>query len=61
MRSYSSAYFLAALSALTIPPWSHRTVQLIEREYDKLIVLEQYGEQTERKGKQCHYRLLEMI
>ena len=46
LRSSSSVYFPAVLGALTIPPWSRRTVQLIEREYDELTALEKYGEQA---------------
>lgn len=43
IRSSSSVYFPATLSALTIPPWSRKAVQLIEAEYEKLIDMEQYG------------------
>lgn len=46
LRSSSSVYFPATLSALTIPPWSRRTVQLIEAEYDELNAWAQHGEQA---------------
>jgi len=44
LRSSSSVYFSATLSALNIPPWSLKAVQIIEAEYDKLADMEQYGE-----------------
>ena len=46
LRSSSSIYFPAIMSALTIPPWSRKAVQLIESEYDELTALSQYGEQA---------------
>ncbi|MDR1580487.1 MAG: DUF1998 domain-containing protein [Synergistaceae bacterium] len=46
MRTSSSVYFPAALSTLTIPPWSRKAVQIIEAEYDELADREQYGEQA---------------
>ena len=39
-----SVYFSATLSALNIPPWSLKAVQIIEAEYEKLADIEQYGE-----------------
>lgn len=46
LRSSSSVYFPATLSALTIPPWSRKAVQLIEAEYEELADREQYGEKA---------------
>lgn len=46
LRSSSSVYFPATLSALTIPPWSRKAVQLIETEYDELNAWAQHGEQA---------------
>lgn len=46
LRTSSSVYFPATLSALTIPPWSRRAVQLIEVEFEELIDREQYGEKA---------------
>ena len=46
MRSSSSIYFPLNISALAIPPWSRRTFQMIEHEYDTLILLEQSGEKV---------------
>jgi hypothetical protein len=46
LRSSSSVYFPAALSALTIPPWSRKAVRIMEAEYDELADREQYGEQA---------------
>jgi len=43
VRSSTSVYFSATMSALTIPPWSRKAVQEIEKEYDALIFQEQYG------------------
>jgi len=43
VRSSTSVYFSATLSALTIPPWSRKAVQEIEKEYEALIFQEQYG------------------
>ena len=44
LRSSSSVYFSATQSALTIPPWSRKAVQLIEANYVDLQYLEQYGQ-----------------
>ncbi len=46
IRSSSSVYFPAVLSALTIPPWSRKAVQLIEAEYEELADRSQYGEKA---------------
>ena len=43
LRSSSSVYFPATLSALTIPPWSRRAVQLIEAEYETLKSFDKLG------------------
>lgn len=37
LRSSSSVYFAATVSALTIPPWSSEAVKIIEREYNAII------------------------
>jgi len=36
LRTSSSVYFPATMSALTIPPWSRKVIQLVESKYDKL-------------------------
>lgn len=46
LRSSSSVYFPAIMSALTIPPWSRRAVQLVESEYVELTAWSQHGEQA---------------
>jgi hypothetical protein len=45
LRSSSSVYFPAVLSALTIPPWSRRAVQLVEAAFDDLTAWARHGEQ----------------
>ncbi len=49
LRSSSNVYFPAILSALTIPPWSRKAVQLIETSYETLIDFEEYGENAVKK------------
>ena len=46
LRTSSSVYFPAALSALTIPPWSRKAVRIVEAEYDELAERERYGERA---------------
>jgi hypothetical protein len=46
LRSSSSVYFPATLSALAIPPWSRKAVRLIETEYEELADREQYGDKA---------------
>ena len=46
LRSSSSVYFPAVMSALTIPPWSRKAVQLIESEYEELNAWSQQGEKA---------------
>ena len=46
LRSSSSIYFPAVISALTIPPWSRKAVQLVEAEYNELNAWSQCGEQA---------------
>jgi hypothetical protein len=46
LRTSSNVYFPAALSALTIPPWSRKAVRIMEAEYDELADREQYGEKA---------------
>ena len=49
IRSSSSVYFSANMSALTIPPWSGRAVQAVESSFDLIKEIEEYGEAAVRK------------
>jgi hypothetical protein len=49
IRSSSSVYFSANMSALTIPPWSNKAVQAVESSFDLIKEMEEYGNAAVRK------------
>jgi hypothetical protein len=49
LRSSSSVYFPANMSALSIPPWSQRAVQAIEAAYENIQEMEEFGDAAVRK------------
>lgn len=49
LRSSSSVYFSANVSALTIPPWSRRAVQAIEAAFEDIQDMEEIGDAAVEK------------
>lgn len=49
LRSSSSVYFSANLSALSIPPWSRRAVQAIEAAFESIQEMVEFGDAAVRK------------